>query len=208
MTGLGPRGHSPMIFTNDTVKSESPWGMVKWIHIPNENNHRSLISPLSPRRCDVTTGDLWRLENTRYWYCDVISVDCSCTHKLELSWYPMMTSNGNIFRVTGPLYREFIGHRWIRLTNASDAELWCFLWSLRVNKRLSKQSWGWWFETTSRSLWRHSNALVLVNNNREHRCFHHPVWRVRISSLSSSDFLHGATNLTCALIYRVDVNWR
>ena len=25
------------------------------------------------------------------------------------------------------------------------------------NKRLSKQSWGWWFETPSGSLWRHSN---------------------------------------------------
>ena len=24
-------------------------------------------------------------------------------------------------------------------------------------KRLSKQSWGWWFETPSRSLWRHCN---------------------------------------------------
>ena len=30
---------------------------------------------------------------------------------------------------------------------------------LRLNKRLSKQSWGWWFETPSLSLWRHCNAL-------------------------------------------------
>ena len=29
---------------------------------------------------------------------------------------------------------------------------------LRLNKRLSKQSWGWWFETLSRSLWRHCNV--------------------------------------------------
>ena len=28
---------------------------------------------------------------------------------------------------------------------------------LRLNKRLSKQSWGWWFETLSRPLWRHCN---------------------------------------------------
>ena len=28
---------------------------------------------------------------------------------------------------------------------------------LRLNKPLSKQSWGWWFETPSRSLWRHCN---------------------------------------------------
>ena len=31
---------------------------------------------------------------------------------------------------------------------------------LRLNKRLSKQSCGWWFETLSLSLWRHSNAQV------------------------------------------------
>ena len=29
---------------------------------------------------------------------------------------------------------------------------------LRLNKRLSKQWWGWWFETLSRPLWRHRNA--------------------------------------------------
>ena len=28
---------------------------------------------------------------------------------------------------------------------------------LRLNKGLSKQSWGWWFETLSRRLWRHCN---------------------------------------------------
>ena len=28
---------------------------------------------------------------------------------------------------------------------------------LRLNKSLSNQSWGWWFETPSRSLWRHCN---------------------------------------------------
>ena len=29
---------------------------------------------------------------------------------------------------------------------------------LRLNKRLSKQPWGWWFETPSWSLWRHRNV--------------------------------------------------
>ena len=28
---------------------------------------------------------------------------------------------------------------------------------LRLNKRLSKQPWGWWFETPAWSLWRHRN---------------------------------------------------
>ena len=41
----------------------------------------------------------------------------------------MTSSNGNIFRVTGHLCGEFTGLRWIPHTTASDAELWCFLWS-------------------------------------------------------------------------------
>ena len=41
----------------------------------------------------------------------------------------MTSSNGNIFRITGPLCGEFTGLRWIPRTKASDAELWCFLWS-------------------------------------------------------------------------------
>ena len=37
----------------------------------------------------------------------------------------MMTStNGNIFRVTGPLWGESTGHWWIPLTKACDAEIW------------------------------------------------------------------------------------
>ena len=43
----------------------------------------------------------------------------------------IMTSwNGNIFRVTGHWCGEFTGPRWIPRTRASDAELWCFLWSV------------------------------------------------------------------------------
>ena len=45
---------------------------------------------------------------------------------------------------------------WIPRTKASNAELWCFLWSAPW---LSTQSWGWWFETPTRSLWRHCNVI-------------------------------------------------
>ena len=33
-------------------------------------------------------------------------------------------SDGSIFRVTGLLWGEFTGHRWIPLTKASEAEFW------------------------------------------------------------------------------------
>ena len=38
---------------------------------------------------------------------------------------------------------------------------------LRLNKKLSKQSWGWWFETLSGPLWRHRNeseSLFTIKN--------------------------------------------
>ena len=41
----------------------------------------------------------------------------------------MTSSNGNIFRVTVHLCGDFTGLWWIPRTKASDAELWCFLWS-------------------------------------------------------------------------------
>ena len=78
----------------------------------------------------------------------------------------MTSSNGNIFRVTGHSCGEFTGRRWIPGTKASDAELWCFL-DLRPNKRLSKQSWGWWFETLSRPLWRHCHDSFWSRNRQD-----------------------------------------
>ena len=57
-----------------------------------------------------------------------VLVQCICLNDQQV--YDMTTSsNGNIFRVTGPLCGDFPGQRWIPLTKASDTELWCFLWS-------------------------------------------------------------------------------
>ena len=42
----------------------------------------------------------------------------------------MTSSNGNVFRITGPLCGELIGHRWIPGTKANDAEVWYFLRSV------------------------------------------------------------------------------
>ena len=35
---------------------------------------------------------------------------------------------------------------------------------LCLNKRWSKQSWGWWFEAPSRSLWRHRNVYGWIDH--------------------------------------------
>ena len=43
---------------------------------------------------------------------------------------------------------------------------------LRLIKRLSKQSWGWWFETPLRSLWRHCNDIFVVYAHHFSLMFH------------------------------------
>ena len=50
-----------------------------------------------------------------------------------------------------PVPGEFPTHR--PVTRSFDV-----YFDLRPNKRLSNQSWGWWFETRSRPLWRHRNV--------------------------------------------------
>ena len=91
----------------------------------------------------------------------VDSGENNLTHMPVTICVMMASWNGNIFRVPGHLCAEFTGHRWIPLRKASDAELWCFF-DLRLNKRLSKHSWGWWFETPSRLLWHHYNGSHTV----------------------------------------------
>ena len=55
-----------------------------------------------------------------------------------------------------PFVRGIHRSRWIPRTKASTRSFDIFF-DLRLNKRLSKQPWGWWFETPSWSLWRQCN---------------------------------------------------
>ena len=78
-------------------------------------------------------------------------------HKYNCFVVMMTSSNGNIFRVTGPLCGEFTGPGEFP-TQRTVTRSFDVFFDLRLNKRLSKQSWGWWFETLSLSLWRHCNG--------------------------------------------------
>ena len=71
----------------------------------------------------------------------------------------MTSSNGKNFRVTGHLYGEFNGNRWIPAQRSVTRSFDVFF-DLHLNKRLSKHSWGWWFEMPSRPLSRYSNVLA------------------------------------------------
>ena len=69
----------------------------------------------------------------------------------------MTSSNGSIFRVTGPLCGEFTGPGEFP-TQRPVTRSFDVFFDLCLNKRLSKQPWGWWFETPSLSLWHHCNG--------------------------------------------------
>ena len=75
-------------------------------------------------------------------------------HQMKIFSALLATCAGN-----SPVPGEFPTQR--PLTRSFDV-----FFHLRLNKRLSKQSWGWWFETLSRPLWRHLNAASKWTNGR------------------------------------------
>ena len=75
----------------------------------------------------------------------------------------MTSSDGNFFRVTGPLFGEFTGPVEFPAQRPVTRSFDVFF-DPRPNKRLSKQPWGWWFETPSWSLWRQCNAWIADRN--------------------------------------------
>ena len=112
-----------------------------------------------------------------------------CEWKRPLD-FMMTSSNGNIFRVTGPLWGESTGHWWIPLTKVSEADLWCFL-DRRLNKRLSKQS---------RCRWHHRTHFAVTVMSR---------WLYKVSLENSSKVFKNKypvqfpVNVVCMHIYTV-----
>ena len=88
-----------------------------------------------------------------FWYqsanrSDVaVSVVIWWRHQMETFSALLAFSAGN-----SPVTGEFPSQR--PVTRSFDV-----LFDVCLNKRLSKQSWGWWFETLSRPLWRHCNEF-------------------------------------------------
>ena len=90
-------------------------------------------------------------------------------------WWDMMTSsNGNIFRTTGPLWGDSTGDGWIPHTKTSNAELSCFLYA---PEQTVEQTWN--------SLWRHHGSLHTHGQNS----FIWHSWYSFVSQVSISAYL-------------------
>ena len=76
----------------------------------------------------------------------------------ETWWRHLMETNSALLAIcagNSPVPGEFPTQR--PVTRSFDV-----YFDLRPNKWLSKQWWGWWFETSSCPLWRHRNGVGLV----------------------------------------------
>ena len=94
--------------------------------------------------CDDALTLMWWQDNNRG--DDKVSTTCPLwRHQVETFSALLALCAGNSL-VTG----EFPSQR--PVTRSFDV-----FFELCLNKRLTKQSWGWWFETPSRSLWRQCN---------------------------------------------------
>ena len=114
-----PRAHCDVIVNTSCMFVGIQWKCVSFSNtIHPMNIHRIVL------RCFVFGVWYHHLLGLSHFICFFLQDWVTHTHAI------MMTpSNGNIFRVTGYLCEEFTGHRWISRTKASEAELWCFLWS-------------------------------------------------------------------------------
>ena len=92
-----------------------------------------------------------------YPYMSIFTFICICTGICTNERVNVNTVSGE-FPTQRPLTRSF------------DA-----FFDLRLNKRLSKQWWSWWFETLSHPLWRHRNVFNNVmfdkSSKRWRSCF-------------------------------------
>ena len=85
------------------------------------------------------------------WYGHVLPLSVNNTntwwrHQMKTFFALLALCAGNL-----PVTGEFPSQR--PVTRSFDV-----FFDLRLNKRLSKQSWGWWFQTPSWSFWHHCNV--------------------------------------------------
>ena len=108
-----------------------------------------------------------------------LSPRLSCGKYFGTAGFMKTSSNGNIFRVTGPLCGEFTGPG--EFTTQRPVTRSCdVFFDLRPNKRLSKLTWGWWFETPSWSLWRQCKVFGIVKPDQNDRYFTDDIFKCNL----------------------------
>ena len=94
-----------------------------------------------------------------------------------------------------PRYWPFVqGNHWSPVNSPHKGE-WSgafdVFFDMHLNKRLSKQSWGWWFQMNSRPLWRHCDEAQndFPSATRHHVSCVFRRWRLQLESCVSLRWL-------------------
>ena len=124
---------SPHVWNNEAIKTQRPHLCLKF------NRH----APLRLLNCSETTVNTQ--QNQPIWKWSWIKPGSCWRHQMETFSALLAICAWN-----SPVTDEFPAQR--PVTRSFDV-----FFDLRLYKRLSKQSWCWWFERPSRQLWRHCN---------------------------------------------------
>ena len=109
--------------------------------------------------CSTTVYRLWYIVHSYSllpWTQSIYRFEGRCTVEWVCSWWRHQKESFSALLVicagNSPVPGEFPTQR--PATRSFNV-----FFDLRLNKPFSKQPWGWWFETLSRSVWRHRNEL-------------------------------------------------
>ena len=147
-------GEENVLFTFSTKKRKAQGkpnklvvvGNVNYNHyyLDNGSLHSMMLWVILPHgKCyNLTVWTEWTLDSTL-----IVYANTWWRHQMEPFSALLDICAGNL-----PVPGEFPAQRTV--TRSFDV-----FFDLRQYKRPSKQSWGWWFETTSRPSWRHCNKI-------------------------------------------------
>ena len=143
-----------VVWSNHVENTNAPhhWSFVS-------GNHR--LSVDSPHKGPV----MWKHFDVITWLINMLCIHCVCIFGMGWpgTWrrHLMETFSALLAFCAGnsPVTGEFPSQR--PVTRSFDV-----FFDRSLNKRLSKQSWGWCFITPSRPLWRHCNDRTALLTNR------------------------------------------
>ena len=136
----------------------------------SEGGNYGISSRIAVFWCGLASDDFTYMLNGYFTAIEAIIgwPPCQWNNMNEKNIWHMMTSSNGTFSAllalcagNSQVTSEFPPQR--PVTRNFDA-----FFDLRLNKRLSKQSWGWWFETPWRSLWCHRTAAKTITKNCEY----------------------------------------
>ena len=142
-------GVTAVTWVEQSIKSPWPHStayiLCKWVSLC----HKNILFPINVFSCLVFRHLRWFVVwHDKTWLSKLFKeTENMCSHSL---WRHQMETFSALMAIclgNSPVTGEFPAQR--PVTRSFD------FFYVRLNKRLRKQSWGWWFETPSRPLWRH-----------------------------------------------------